>query len=178
MIANGQTISMYTFKGILKVLNPNLRICAFENSTRLAGLYLYGDSLYEDICGVDKNRVPPYAKFDDAGHVVESGWRRTIWILYANGYTTREKVLRVCRGFFDYRACAADRFVGGIAGDPIDNKILKWQSQSETGELSAEQILELGQDIQKKDTAQQALDRDHDKWFLETWKKTGVKPNY
>lgn len=177
MITNGQTISTGLFVRALKRLNPALRVCSFEGSKRLAGLYLINKrGEWEDICGVDKQIVPAYATFDDGGHIIQSGWRRVFHILYQNGYTTRAQVRTVCRGFFDYRAMAADRFVGGIAGDPIENKMLKYMKESE--ELSADQILDLGADIQKKDTPQQAEDREHDKWFLETWKNTGFKPNY
>lgn len=187
MITNGQTISTGLFVHALKRLNPALRICSFDGSKKLAGLYLINKrGEWEDICGVDKQFVPAYASFDDGGHIVKSGWRRVFHILMGNGYTTPAKVRTVCRGFFDYRAMSADRFVGGIAGDPIENKMLKYMRQNATGSeydfseesLTAEQILDLGSDIQKKDTPQQAVDRDHDKWFLETWKKTGFKPNY
>lgn len=175
MLSNGQTITTGTFLGTLRVLNPKLRVCSFEGSKRLAGLYLINkQGEWEDICGVDKQIVPPYATFDDGGHVIKSGWRRVFWILYTHGYTTREKLQKVAPSFFDSRACSYDRFVGGIAGDPIENKLLKWGSD----ELTQDQILELGQDVRAKDTAKQIEDREHDKWFLETWKKTGVKPNY
>jgi hypothetical protein len=184
MITNGQTISTGLFVRALKRLNPALRVCSFEGSDKLAGLYLINkQGEWEDICGVDKQSVPAYATFDDGGHVVRAGWRRTLWILLQHGYTTKEKIRLVCRGFFDYRACGADRFVGGIAGDPIDNKFQKFMLQmadrpEDEQELSPEQILELGTDVQAKDTQAQKEDREHDKWFLETWKKTGVKPNY
>lgn len=175
MISNGQTITTGTFLRALKVLNPRLRVCSFEGSKRLAGLYLLTkQGRHEDICGVDKKIVPAYATFDDGGHIIKSGWRRVFWILVQNGYTSHQLIEKVAPGFYDGRACSSDRFVGGVAGDPIENKLLKWGTE----ELSIDQILELGQDVRKKDTAKQTEDREHDKWFLETWKKTGQKPKY
>jgi hypothetical protein len=176
LIVNGQTITTGTWLRCLKVLNPKLRVCSFEGSNKLAGLYLINrQGEWEDICGVDKQFVPPYATFDDGGHIIKSGWRRVMWILLEHGYTTREQVKKVCNGFFDSRARAYDRFVGGVSGDPISNKMLKWQQEKSDPDelLTTDQILELGKDIQAKDTPQQIEEKAHDKWFLEKWKENG-----
>lgn len=186
MIANGQTLTTSTWLSVLKILNPKLRVCSFENSNRLAGLYLVNkQGKWEDICGVDKNYVPAYTTFDDGGHVVKSGYRRVIWILLAHNYTSCDTVRRAIPGFFDGRACSSDRFVGGIAGDPITNKFNKYALEAaQKGEetITKDQILEVGKDVEAKDTPQQREDREKDRWFLETWKKNGGgvndRPNY
>jgi hypothetical protein len=179
LLANGQTITTGTWVRCLKRLNPALRVCSFGHNNRLAGLYIITkQGEWEDICGVDKQEVPAYATFDDGGHVIKSGWRRVIHILYGNGYTSRAQINKVCPGFFDSRAMAADRFVGGIAGDPIENLLQKYAND----DLTQEQILELGAAVRAKDTDQQSADREHDKWFLEKWKANGGavkdRPNY
>lgn len=184
LIYNGQTITTGTWLRCLKVLNPKLRVCSFENSNRLAGLYLINkQGEWEDICGVDKTSVPAYATFDAGGHIIKSGWRRVIWVLLQNGYTSPEAAKKVCRGFFDSNACKYDRFVGGTAGDPIDNKLVKFAMsatdavKNEEGEwvevLKKDQILEVAADIQAKDSEVAREERNHDKWFLEKWKKDG-----
>lgn len=189
MLVNGQTITTGTWLRALRVLNPKLRVCSFENSNRLAGLYLIAkNGEWEDICGVDKKEVSAYATFDNGGHVIKSGWRRVIWILFGNNYTTRQQINKVCPGFFDSRACKADRFVGGVAGDPIENKLMKFvrantaSNPFEDAPLTKDQILELGADVKAKDTDQQRSDREHDQWFLEKWKENGGgvkdRPNY
>lgn len=191
-IVNGQTLTTGTWLRVLRGLNPNLRVYCGNNDSRLAGLYLinkHGE--IEDICGVDKSYVPCYTSFDDGGHVVKSGWRRVIWILLTHNFTTREQINRVCRGFFDSRACAADRFTGGIQGDPIENKILryslnapvrKWRDPDtkeikEGTVLTDEQNLDIAEDIREKDNDATKETREQEKWFLETWKKRGGNPS-
>jgi len=186
MISNGQELTTAVFVRALKKLNGKLRVCAFENESRLAGLYLINkQDEWEDICGVDKKYVPAYAAFDSGGHVVKSGWRRVFWILLSHGYTSRERVRRVCGGFFDGRACRADRFVGGNPGDPIQNKLMKYGLESlekNDNALTTDQILDVAEMIRARDTQSQREERDHDKWFLEKWKHNGGgvndRPNY
>lgn len=190
MICNGQTLTTGTWLRVLRALNPRLRVYCGE-SNRLAGLYVVNHGEVEDICGVDKSYVPCYTKFDDGGHVVKSGWRRVIWILLSIGYVNRQTVKRVIPGFFDNRACRADRFVGGIQGDPIENKILRYSANApiqrwhdpDTKEiveapcLTKEQNLDIAQDIRNKDSDTQKQEREEEKWFLETWKNRGGNPS-
>lgn len=174
MISNGQLLSTSLFLSCLKRLNSGLRVYSSENSFRLAGLYridITGN--YESICGVDKNYVPAYATFDNGGHVIKSGWRRVFWILLWNGYTTHAKIRQVCRGFFDEKACSADKFVGGESGDPIQNRIDKYLIENDSEVLSADQAVEVATAIRKKDSSKYQEEREHEKWFLETWKKRG-----
>lgn len=180
MIANGETVSTSRFMAALKKLNPKLRICSFEGSSRLAGLYVINvQGEWEDICGVDKVRVPAYASFDDGGHVTKSGWRRVFWILEGNGYTTRRQIQKVCPGFFDSRACEADRFTGGIMGDKIQNKLDKYISDNThgdplaDGDLTKEQVLDVAADIAAKDSETTRIEQEKDRWFLQKWQKNG-----
>jgi hypothetical protein len=186
MIHNGQTITTSLFLDSLKKLNPSLRVCSFEGSTRLAGLYLINkQGEWEDICGVDKQLVPAYATFDNGGHVIKSGWRRVFWMLWTHGYTDKLSIRAVCPGFFDSRAVAADKFTGGVLGDAVGNKIAKYAIENfEKGEelLTNDQVLDVAQDIHAKDSDVQKLEREKDAFFLQKWAKNGGgvkdRPNY
>lgn len=193
-----QSLRPHEVRIYLEKLNDNLRIACGNNDSRLAGVWLRErDGLgAEDICGVDKNYVPAYPSFDSSGHITTSGWRRVTWILLTHGYTTKEKIRRVCPGFFDSRACLADRFTGGETGDPIDNRILRYTNDApikrwrnpDTGAieegsvLTLEQYLDVQEEIRKRDTPVQQETRNRDIWFLERWKKNGGgpkdRPNY
>jgi hypothetical protein len=187
MVSNGTTLLTSTFFHAIKKLNPKLRIYCGNESKQLAGLYVIENGEIIDICGVDKEYVPAYASFDNGGHVIKSGWRRVFWILLGAKYTTFEQIMKVCPGFFDSRACRADRFVGGVQGDPVENKLLKYSMENNNGDpfgdamLTKEQILDIAGDIALKDTVAMREEREKDKWFLETWKKRGGdaadKPN-
>lgn len=166
----------------LKVLNPRLRVCCFENSEKLAGLYMIDDNNeWFDICGVDKGWVPEYTEWDSSGHIVKSGWRRVYLILLELKLTTPEKVRKVCPGFFLHWSQARvdeDRKVQ-IVGDPIAKKLAQYSQTEEV--LTNDQILDLAEDIRSKDSDLKKAETEKDRWFLETWQKRGGnssdKPN-
>lgn len=157
----------------LRVLNPKLRVCAFENSNKLAGLYFIDKTgEWFDICGVDKGYVPEYTEWDSAGHIVKSGWRRVYFMLVQLKLTTPEKVRQVCPGFYlhwSQTAVDEDRRIQ-IAGDPIAKKLAAY-GMKET--LSSDDILEVATDIREKDTQYQKEETNKERWFLETWKDRG-----
>jgi len=174
----------------LRVLNPALRICAFENSNHLAGLY-HIDSAgeYQDICGVDKDYVPEYTEWDAKGHIVKSGWRRVFIALLDFRLTTPQKVSKVCPGFFLHRTQAyvdADRR-RVLLGDEIQAKIQKYSENApirswrdpdtgkvETGTvLTDEQNLEVAADIRARDDQYTKEQAEKERWFLQTWQKRG-----
>lgn len=165
----------------IKVLNSKLRICCFESNDNLAGLYYIDREGIQDICGVDKGYVPEYTEWDSAGHIVISGWRRVYLILLQLGLTTPQKVQKVCPGFFLHWSQARvdeDRNVR-IVGDPIANKLASLAAK-ET--LSSDDVLEVATDIRAKDSQTVRAEQEHDRWFLDEWRKRGGnssdKPNY
>jgi hypothetical protein len=88
----------------LKKLNPKLRVCQFENSNHLPGIYYVDEREgVVDICATDKQWVPAMAKYDARGFMVKSGYRRIVHTLLQLKLTTREKVLKVFPGFFESR---------------------------------------------------------------------------
>lgn len=184
-------ISTGAFYRNLKKLNPNLRICSFDDNGKLAGLFIrnHDGEEYFDICGVDKQFVPEYTQWDAQNHIVKSGWRRVYFMLVQLGLTTPERVRKVCPGFYLHKSqnqVDADRRVE-IVGDPIGYKMKKFAEDApihswrdpdsgkiETGtSLTVEQNLELAADIQEKDAQSVREQNEKDCWFLETWKERG-----
>lgn len=159
------------FQRCLRRLNPKLRICCGETS-HAAGIY-YIDPFegYIQVCGVDKGWVPVATTVDDVGHILKSGWYRVVKILLANKLTTPRKVQEVWPNFFLSRIPAATWY----NQDAIVRKIGKFVSEEEDKRgdqgMTADQIMEVSEDIHKKDTEWQKLDRDKAKFELD--KATG-----
>src|SRR5581483_9165930 len=158
----------------LKQLNPKLRVCDFEGSNKLAGLYVlnHEGEPYFDICGVDKGYVPEYTEWDSAGHIVKAGWRRVYFMLLEMKLATPEKIRKVCPGFFLHWSQAMvdeDRKVQ-IVGDPIAKKLDKFKEKEV---LTNDDILEVAQDIRAKDAPHIREQNEKERWFLETWAKRG-----
>lgn len=88
----------------LRDLNPRLRVCQFENSTHLPGIY-YVDERdgIVDICATDVEFVPALPEYDSRGVLKKSGYRRVVIALLALKLTTHEKVRKVFPGFFESR---------------------------------------------------------------------------
>lgn len=165
-------ISTGAFYRQIKVLNPKLRICSFDGSDKLAGLYYVDREGYQDICGVDKQYVPEYTEWDSAGHIVKSGWRRVFMTLLQMKMTTPGKIRKVCPGFFLHWSQAMvdeDRKVQ-IAGDPIAKKLAAFADKEV---LSADDILEVSADIRAKDSEAEKEQLEKDRWFLQTWADRG-----
>lgn len=89
----------------LRELNPRLRVCMFEGSNNLPGIYYVDEREgIVDVCATDKNWVPATPVFDSTGRLVKSGYRRVIFILLHAKLTTREKVRKVFgQAFFEQR---------------------------------------------------------------------------
>lgn len=174
----------------LRTLNSALRVCSFGDNSHLAGLY-YIDKQgeYSDICGVDKNWVPEYSEWDDKGHIVVSGWRRVYLMLLQLKLTSRDKIRKVCPGFFlhyNQVMVDADRKVR-IAGDEIAEKIQKYSEAApirrwmdpdtkqivEGSVLTDDQNLEIAADINNKDTQNVKEQTEKDRWFLTEWASRG-----
>lgn len=84
----------------LRELNPKLRVCQFENSRNLPGIYYMGYEGIVDVCATDLEWVPPMPVFDKNGFVVKAGYRRVVFILLHLKLTTRETVKKVLGGGF------------------------------------------------------------------------------
>lgn len=98
----------------LKKLNPRLRVCQFENSRHLPGIYyIDGRGEISDICATDCGWVPPYPEFDVSGRLVKSGYRRVIFILLHIKMTTKDKVRKhFGSGFFEQRTPSLSKVQG------------------------------------------------------------------
>lgn len=86
----------------LRQLNPRLKVCQFESSRHLPGIYYVDEREgIVDICATDKEWVPAAPAFDTRGQMVKSGYRRVIQILLSLNLTTRSSVRREFPGFFE-----------------------------------------------------------------------------
>jgi hypothetical protein len=152
----------------LKQLNPRLRICSLEGSDYAAGLH-YVDPYegYISICGIDKNYVPERTEVDEVGHIIKSGWRRVVNILLARGLVTREKVKKVFGSSFFECHIPPVTFCNE---DLIQKKIAKYETDEENKRgvrgLDSEQMLEIAEEVRKKDTEAKKIQDDKHKWEL------------
>lgn len=88
----------------LRELNPRLRVCQFDNSTHLPGIYYVDEREgIVDVCATDIGWVPPMAEIGSSGVLVKSGYRRVVYLLLHSKLTTREKIRKVFPGFFEAR---------------------------------------------------------------------------
>lgn len=172
-------VGMYggEFQRCLKQLNPKLRICSLDNSNHAAGIYYIDPAEgYIGVCGVDKGFVPVTTEVDGVGHILKSGWYRVVNILLSQKLTTRSKVQKVWPNFF------LSRIPGAIFSneDPILSKFKSYVSEAEARKgdkkLTDEQILDVSEDIHKKDSEIQRVERDKAKFDLD--KATGKNKIY
>lgn len=152
----------------IKKLNPRLRICSLEGSKYAAGLhYIDPYEGYISICGVDKNYVPERTEVDKVGHILNSGWRRVVNILLARGLTTRERVKRVFGASFFECHMPPVTFCND---DPIQKTISKYETDEENKHgvrgLDSEQMLEIAEEVRKKDTSAEREVNEQNKWKL------------
>jgi hypothetical protein len=89
----------------LRQLNPKLRVCQFENSKYLPGIYFVDPREgIVDLCATDVGNVPPYPVFDEHSRMIKSGYRRVVHILLQQKLTTRDQVKKIFgSGFFEQR---------------------------------------------------------------------------
>jgi|SRR5579864_279778 len=164
------------FQRCLRTLNPKLRICCGETD-HAAGIY-YIDPMegYIQVCGVDKGWVPVATTVDDVGHILKSGWYRVVKILLSQNLTTPQLVQKVWPGFFLSRVPKAEWY----NSDAIVRKIGKFVTEEENKRgmqgMTADQIMEVADDVRKKDTDGQKLERDKAKFDLD--KATGKNKIY
>lgn len=86
----------------LRQLNKKLRVCQFDSSSHLPGIYYIDErDGIVDVCATDVGYVPALPEFNAAGQMVKSGYRRVISILLQLKLTTREKVRRIFPSFFE-----------------------------------------------------------------------------
>jgi len=86
----------------LRALNPKLRVCQFEQSNHLPGIYYVDDREgIVDVCATDIGFVPALPMLDSRGGLVKSGYRRVIRILLELKLTTSAKVRSVFPGYFE-----------------------------------------------------------------------------
>lgn len=94
----------------LRILNPKLRVCQFENSNHLPGIYYVDQRAgIVDICATDKEYVPVLPIFDGNGRMVKSGYRRVVLLLLQLRLTTREKIRKAFPTFFEQNYPAPTR---------------------------------------------------------------------
>jgi len=94
----------HTWLQKLKRLNKSLRVCQFENSNHLPGIYYVDDKEgIVDVCATDICWVPAYPEFNKAGALIKSGYRRVVYVLLHAKLTTKEKVKNIWPSFFDQR---------------------------------------------------------------------------
>lgn len=94
----------------LRRLNPRLRVCQFEVSNHLPGIYyVHEREGIVDVCATDKGWVPAIPEFNQRGQMVKSGYRRVIFLLLHSKLTTREKVRKVFPSFFEQNYPAPTR---------------------------------------------------------------------
>lgn len=87
---------------LLRALNPRLRVCQFDNSKHLPGVYYVDEREgIMDICATDVEWVPAMPVTDSRGFLVKSGYRRVVFTLLTLKLTTPEKVRKVFPGFFE-----------------------------------------------------------------------------
>lgn len=155
------------FYRCIKQLNPHLHICALNQSSHAAGLYFIDPREgWIQVCGVDKEWVPVATTVDEVGHILKSGWVRVVNILLAQGLTTRAKVQKVWPNFFLSRIPKAEFH----NVDPILKKMGKfvYEEEDKRGKqgMTADQIMEVSEDIHEKDTDSVKEKNDKDKWAL------------
>jgi hypothetical protein len=155
------------FYRCIRQLNPKLKICSLENSTHAAGLYIIDDREgYISICGVDKGYVPVTTTVDEVGHILKSGWYRVVRLLLNEGLTTPDKVRKVWPNFFLSRIPKAE--FQNI--DPILKKIGRFvhEQEDKRGEqgMSADQIMEVAEEVKKKDSDGKKEQSDKSRWEL------------
>lgn len=156
------------FYRCIKQLNSKLRICDLENSTKAAGLYYIDPQEgWISVCGVDKGYVPVATTVDEVGHILVSGWYRVVKLLLIQGLTTPEKVRKVWPNYFLSRVPKAE--FQNV--DPILKKMGKFVFEEAdkrgAARLTADQIVEISEEIHKKDTEGQKSAREKDQWELD-----------
>jgi hypothetical protein len=94
----------------LRQLNPKLRVCQFNSSSHLPGIYYIHDrDGIVDICATDIGDVPALPEYDRNGVMIKSGYRRVIFALLQLKLTTPQKVKRLFPGFFECNYPAPSR---------------------------------------------------------------------
>lgn len=96
------TITQINWYRKLRQLNPKLRVCQFERSNSLPGIYYVSEREgIVDVCATDLEWVPAIPVYGSSGYLVKSGYRRVIHILLHLKLTTHDKVKKVFPGFFE-----------------------------------------------------------------------------
>lgn len=91
------------FQANIKKLNKNLRIFCGNDDSKPAGLWLYDNGEYIELCGVDKNYLDEHSKYDPVtGRIKHGGWRRVLKMLLEKGLIDKKKAERVFRTHLDY----------------------------------------------------------------------------
>jgi hypothetical protein len=80
-----------TFHKYVQQCNPKLRFLSSSDESKPIGLYYIDDFKIEHVCGTDRFCTPEFIEFDSVGHIVKSGWRRTIDILISKKYVSADK---------------------------------------------------------------------------------------
>lgn len=135
------------FASNLKKLNKKLRIFAGSDNSKPAGLYYVVNGEYISICGVDKNEIPEYIIFDEAGHILKSGWRRVLTLLIERGLIDRKKTVKL---FNPSRALNISVDLKKDKKDSIVKAILEAEERAKSlGHMATDDIMDISKEIRK-----------------------------
>jgi hypothetical protein len=97
-------MNQHTWLQKLKKLNSKLRVCQFENSKHLPGIYYVDDKEgIVDVCATDICWIPAYPKYNQTGALIKSGYRRVVFVLLHTKLTTKDKIRKIWPSFFEQR---------------------------------------------------------------------------
>lgn len=130
----------------LRCLNPRLKVWCGDDNSKPAGLYYVVGDEYVSICGVDKNYIPEYTIWDNKGHIIKSGWRRTISQLLQRHLVSKKDVMRV----FNTRLNGMNTQCPKVY-DPISIEIGRLQSKAmDKGHIDVDWMMDIAKEIRKK----------------------------
>lgn len=86
----------------LKKLNPKLKVFCGDDSQKPASIWYCKDGVEElTVCGIDKNQVPEFIRFDNEGRIVKGGWRRAVQLIINKGLTSRKRAESIFHTHFN-----------------------------------------------------------------------------
>lgn len=138
-----------TFQQKIRSLNKNLVFMAVENKDKPVALYYKENNDLRHICGTDRDDVPEFSLCDRKGHILKSGWRRTVELLIGQGLVSRYRAQKLFGAVFDKRH---GEFV--IDPDPIQKAINDFSKPTKTGiEMKRDDIMDISKAIREKEYA-------------------------
>jgi hypothetical protein len=135
-----------TFQQKVRRLNSSLRFIACANENRPIGLYRILDNDIEHLCGTDRNDVPEFSSYDGKGHILKSGWRRTVEVLIGRGLVSKNKAEIEFGTTFNKKNTK-----NVIEEDPIMRAIRQYSSPTKDGiEMRRDDVMDIAREIKKE----------------------------